>query len=185
MDKKGKLKEKKGNCDTDKKQTTKILMAFLGGLMVGAIITPFTLSTETSNIKNVDEIVEDEVVTDSVEVEDKKAVGITDVTINVENQVAGSIVSIDRVVSSTGGWIVIRNNTYGTPGNVIGTQHFDAGMFDGTVKLLRNTRIGNIYYAVLYNDNGDGIFNLRTDKPIVDSASNVIADTFVTIPHNQ
>ncbi len=88
----------------------------------------------------------------------------------VQEQIAGNIVVIEKVILEETGWVAIHEDEGGKPGKVLGAQLFDAGAWGGEVILLRATVPGKIYYAIVHRDNGDRTFDLKLDVPL--SASN-------------
>lgn len=104
-----------------------------------------------------------------------------DDTIAVNDQPAGMKVSLALVVLSKDGWVAIHEDRAGAPGNILGAQRFAAGQsVSGAVDLLRATKEGNIYYAMLHSDDSDHIFEQSNDTPITDKQGNIIMVRFVT-----
>jgi len=101
--------------------------------------------------------------------------GDFDNSISVNDQPAGLKVDIISVTISKDGWAVVHENTDGVPGNILGAQRFDAGTWDGSIDLLRNTEEGNMYYVMLHIDNGDKEFDHKKDLPILEGGSPVMA----------
>lgn len=98
----------------------------------------------------------------------------------VADQNAGIEVHIKEVTLEKTGWIAIHESQNGSLGTVLGAQLFDAGKQSGIVDLLRGTAPGNIYYAVLHDEDGDRAFNLRKDLPLTDRMGNLIMAEFRT-----
>ena len=68
------------------------------------------------------------------------------------------------------------------PTNALGAQRFDAGTYaEAHVDLLRNTEPGKTYFVILYNESGDGEFDLKEDTPLLAGDSAFVSDTFQTI----
>lgn len=86
--------------------------------------------------------------------------------VEVKDQVAGDKVFISRVAVAQAGWVAIQEDVDGMPGNILGAHRFDAGTYQGVVTLLRDTIPGETYYATLWHDNGDGVFDYTTDRYI-------------------
>ena len=103
-------------------------------------------------------------------------------SVKVGDQFPGSVVFISDVQLPNGGWVVIKKDNSGQPGNIVG-----AGYFGQTVKVgevaVSNTIEGEQYFAVLYDDNGDSRFTLGGDRPILGSDSQPIMTNF-TITRN-
>lgn len=98
----------------------------------------------------------------------------------VNDQPAGLKVDISSVTLPKGGWVVVHESIDGKPQNILGAQRFDAGLWDGTIDLLRNTEEGEMYYVMLHKDNGDKQFDYKNDTPIL-SGGNPITTTFYAI----
>ena len=98
--------------------------------------------------------------------------------IAVPNQVAGYRVVVTRAVFDEEGWVVIHEGTDGKIGNALGAARFPAGESAGEVHVLRATVARNVYRAVLYHDNGDKVFDLQSDFPILTGGNQPILTTF-------
>lgn len=98
--------------------------------------------------------------------------------ISVDEQPAGSSVTVNMATFGVPGWVVIHEDKDGALGNIIGAARFDPGIHLGEVPLLRNTVSGGMYHAVLYTDDGDREFNQATDAIIKDADGKSIESTF-------
>ncbi len=87
--------------------------------------------------------------------------------LTVNDQFPGQIIFISDVTLPNGGWVVIRRDNAGTPGDFVGAGYFGPNVHVGEVDLSTPTREGERYYGVLYDDNGDGRFSLGGDEPIL------------------
>lgn len=97
----------------------------------------------------------------------------------VTDQFPGNIVYLSTVQLTNPGFVVIKKNNAGTPGDVIGSQYFDKGINPGKVTLKASTVEGASYYAVLYADtDGNKIFDIKKDMPLKDTAGNEIMKPF-------
>jgi len=101
--------------------------------------------------------------------------------IMVKDQPAGFRVIVDSVTLVDGGWVAIREDNEGEPGNILGAQKFEDGTNTGEVELLRNTVEGGTYYAVLIADDGDGEFDHKKDSPIIDNLGDPVLSQFKVI----
>lgn len=116
--------------------------------------------------------------------DEEKNEGINSVTesknsITVSDQLAGLVVTVDRVVLAQSGWLVIQEERDGKPASLLGAGRKDAGTYEQVpVELLRNTEEGNIYYAVIYIDDGDRQFDNKKDMPIITRDGNPVMDAF-------
>jgi hypothetical protein len=97
----------------------------------------------------------------------------------VTDQYPGNVVYVSSVRLSAGGFVVIQSDNGGTPGAVIGTQYFAAGINPGKITLTSPTVDGGLYYATLYSDAvGNQQFDVTKDSVINDSHGNPIIETF-------
>lgn len=156
----------------------KLISTFIIGVLVGsgAMWLWFTGVSETEPFSNEEDLVLDDSATGVA------LLGLNGEFIVVEDQNAGDWVLIERVMFKNTGWVVIREDLNGSPGNILGAQLFDSGEYQGVVDLLRDTTAGSIYYAMLAKDDGDRLFNLEKDKPLLTLSGNFIIDTFNTVP---
>ncbi len=102
--------------------------------------------------------------------------------VSVDDQPAGDLVQLTSVSLERDGWVAILESTDGQLGNVLGARRFPKGTSQGNIELLRGTVPGTLYYAVLYSDDGNRIFELGTDAQLVDSTKQPIKDSFTTYP---
>ncbi len=97
-------------------------------------------------------------------------------SILVSAQIAGEFVVIDDVYLETPGFVVIHKANNGAPGDVIGKS---AVLNPGVIQDIEISSIVEAemeYYAMLYSDNGDRIFNASTDMPLQGSnGQNIMA----------
>jgi hypothetical protein len=99
----------------------------------------------------------------------------------VSDQNAGLLVLLDKVSLEGSGWVAIHEDNNGVLGNILGAQLFDAGIAtNGTVSLLRTTEPGKTYYAVVYTDDGDRMFDRTKDVRLSKDGKEVLT-TFKTI----
>ena len=96
----------------------------------------------------------------------------------VTDQFPGNIVYLSSVQLTKPGFVAVYDDNNGTPGEIIGTQYFDAGINPGRVTLTRSTVDGEVYYAILHTDNGDKVFNATQDVQLINAAGNPIMMIF-------
>lgn len=95
----------------------------------------------------------------------------------ISDQFPGNIVYLSSVQLSKPGFVVIRKDNKGTPGDVIGSQYFDKGINPGKITLTSATVEGGIYYAQLYVDDGDKKYSSK-DESVKDSSGKDIMKLF-------
>jgi len=96
----------------------------------------------------------------------------------VNNQEAGNVVYVTTIVLEREGWVAVHEDINGSLGNVLGAAWFPKGTSSGSVELLRDTRVGGTYHAVLYTDDNDKIFELGEDAQLVNVEQEPVMDTF-------
>lgn len=97
----------------------------------------------------------------------------------VNEQSPGKTVVISQVALLKPGWVAIRDNVNGKPGNILGAKLFDKGKHSGIVELLRPMVIGKKYFAELRSDDGNyKNFDAQKDVAIKDAKGNTIIATF-------
>jgi hypothetical protein len=98
-------------------------------------------------------------------------------SIKVGDQFPGSIIFVSDVRLPNGGWVIIKKDSSGRPGNIVGAGYFDKTVNVGEVA-VPNTTEGEKYFALLYDDNGDERFTLSGDKPILNVQGEPIMTSF-------
>lgn len=96
----------------------------------------------------------------------------------VNNQLAGDLVTVASVETDTMSWVVVREDSNGILGNILGASRIDSGDSNNiVVPLLRPTVAGQTYKIVLFEDNGDRVFDHKIDLPMT-SGGVLITSTF-------
>ncbi len=96
----------------------------------------------------------------------------------VADQYPGNVVYVTSAQFANPGFVVIKKDKDGMPGDIIGSAYFDKGINPGKVVLKEETKDGGTYYAVLYSDNGDKKFDEKTDTPLKNSKGSIIMQIF-------
>lgn len=117
---------------------------------------------------------------DSVNTDDSGLVTGQDTNrVVVTDQFPGNIVYISSVQLTNPGFVVVKKDNAGVPGDIIGSQYFEKGINPGKITLTSSTVEGGTYYATLYADtDGNKIFDAIKDMPLKDAAGNVIMKIF-------
>jgi hypothetical protein len=104
-----------------------------------------------------------------------------DDAIYVENQTGGStFVLAGFAVLSKPGFIVIYDDQSGVPGSFVGkSMLLPTGGEHVIVPVDEPLVDGQVYYAMLYHDDGDGQFREDEDTQVIDSADSVVLMTFL------
>jgi hypothetical protein len=102
--------------------------------------------------------------------------------LEVSDQLAGSRVTLDRVVLKNEGWVAIHDSDNGAPGRILGAALTAAGTQEAViVDLVRATEAGKSYIAMLHTSNGDREFQFRAgeaDAPLTNVTREPIMATF-------
>lgn len=101
--------------------------------------------------------------------------------IYVDNQPTGATsVLVGFAVLSAPGFIVVYDDNGGVPGIVIGESSvLESGGEHLTVQLDEPLAEDQVYYAMLYHDDGDGRFREDADTQATDSQQSVILMSFL------
>lgn len=104
--------------------------------------------------------------------------------VSVQNQAAGSSVTIESItVPPPGVWVAVREVQGTELGNVLGAARALGPRTAFMVPLLRATTPGNTYAVELYRDNGNNVFDLTTDSVYVDfDSGDRVVSYFTTTP---
>lgn len=101
--------------------------------------------------------------------------------LTVATQSAGVQVVATNVTLPEDGWLVVHEVTDAHVGNALGAARRDAGFYDTvSIELLRNTLPQTEYAVVVYADNGNKIFEIKSDLPVINSMGNPLIATFRT-----
>jgi len=107
--------------------------------------------------------------------------GMQDAFFTVAGQAAGSNVVVTNVEMPEDGWLVVHEVSDGHVGNALGAARRDKGSYDSVnIELLRGTTPGSEYMVVLYADNGNKVFELKTDLPVVNTNGDPVMHAFTT-----
>lgn len=96
-------------------------------------------------------------------------------SVAVADQAAGNTVALSSVHLTKRSWVAIEDSRKWT----LGAKRLEASDTEGTVPLLRNTTAGETYTAVIYADNGDGVFDIHADTMLLGSDGNPVSATFI------
>jgi len=101
--------------------------------------------------------------------------------IYLENQKTGSTtVTVGFVVLSSPGYVAIYDDQEGVPRAVIGASGLlDTGGEHFVIPLQKTLEDGQVYYAVIYADDGNGRFREGEDAQAVDQEDSVVLMSFI------
>lgn len=95
-------------------------------------------------------------------------------------QDAGTAIAINSMSLSAPTWIIVYESHNGVPGNILGAGLFFPGDTSGNVQLLRATTSGQTYLVTAAVDNGDKLFSIKDEKPVMDSSGKQVWITVQT-----
>lgn len=137
------------------KVTILLLIGFISGFSARSFIS------EGTNIERIVANQKNETATSSTaSVEKTKLFSVAD-------QKAGLAVNVSDITLEKDTWIAIReDNGNGELGNILGASlFFNETKGSADVALVRTTEANKNYYAVLYIDDGDKVFDFKKDQP--------------------
>lgn len=93
----------------------------------------------------------------------------------------GKIVTVAKVKLESNGYVVVHEDSKGSPGAILGYSKLisEGDSMDVVVGLTREVRSGEQVYAMLHLDDGDGRFDPKTDLPAKDYLGNPVWISFV------
>lgn len=155
-----------------------VLVAFLVGLWAGFLLGGRGAAPETMDMSNTTMATTSE----STQVQKPASISNPEATagndsVVVSDQSAGDSVAVQSVTLSQKGWVAIRD----ADGKTLGAALFPAGTStDVSVPLLRATEAGQRYQVLLYYDDGNHDFDLKTETLVVNPDGSVAGTNFST-----
>lgn len=186
-----------------KQDGQKTVVAFIAGLLIGGLLVwVFSASPEDTNVDDAAETAERTEQTDRTDSDDTEDARTStnnsntstnadkgsestptsvmgEGSLSVNDQPAGGVVAIaDAEYPSTDGWIVVHDYVGGEMGNALGAARYSTteGLLPSEVRLLRVTEAGKTYFVVFYSDNGDRVFDLADDLPVMNEDGEMVGD---------
>lgn len=175
--------------EVEKEESQKTVVSFITGLLIGGLLVWIFSSTPeekkepaeekqgtTETAEKVEKVEnkggeESKTTTNANEVktEPVKKLEVGKGALTVNDQAAGDAVVLGSLTFPvTAGWVVVRDDLNGTPGNVLGAARFstEEGLSPSMVELIRKTEAGKSYQVMFYSQEGSAGFALGEDKPI-------------------
>lgn len=94
------------------------------------------------------------------------------------DQYPGNVVYLSSVQLQNGGWVVIKSDNAGQPGDTIGETYSASGINPVKVTLTSPMIDGGTYYAILYTGNNAAAFSATAEQALTDSTGAVIMHVF-------
>jgi hypothetical protein len=145
--------------------------------MVAAVLQPKAVSLEQTNTFSI----ASEQLPASREANAEIMLETSQFAIYVENQpVETSSITIGYAIFASPGFIVIREDNGGIPGNIIGVSNIEQGRIEKKRIDLQTSLIADrVYYAELVMDDGDAVFDERKDKTVNTTGNSVVLMSFL------
>ena len=124
---------------------------------------------------------------ESSSIDDSSGLLINHSAIYVAEQAVGDRVFVSVVRLEKSGFVVIHEDVTDAPGIILGISSLiPAGEMKNLPSIMLSRAIvdGELIYAMLHFDNGDGIFDVRNDKPVLDSVDGAPMMMIVTVSKN-
>jgi len=101
----------------------------------------------------------------------------------VPEQAGGDEIFIERVDLPDVGYLVIHMEKDGKPGEIIGVSDLlPAGIRENfLIKVDEEVVEGDMLFAMIHTDDGDGIFDVSLDVPFIDDNGDIILVEFVIV----
>jgi hypothetical protein len=172
--------------EAEKQESQKTVVSFITGLLIGGLLVWIFSSTpeEEKQLEKKTEKTDTEQTTKKEDVKsdttaktegaktgqvEMKKIEVGEGKLTVPEQDAGASIVLGEVKLPTkSGWIVVRDDVNGVPGNILGAARYNAdeGLMPTMVELIRSTVSGKSYQAMFYTEEGTVGFALGEDKPI-------------------
>ena len=98
----------------------------------------------------------------------------------VRDQKPDDVVFVSALNMESGGFVIIHTDEDGRAGNIVGvSKWFAPGNYaDEEVGVIRKLSDNTVYHAQLHADDGDGIFDPKSDKTVVGQGGDELMSTF-------
>jgi len=137
---------------------------FAAGLVLGFIVG-FLVTGDSRQNKELyfeDEITEDMI--ENIQVDESASSISKDVVLKAVDQKAGVAVTVSEINIPTTSWVAIREDKNGELSWILGARKLPTGVHkDVYVPLQRATVSGKLYHVVIYEDDGDNLFDYKAD----------------------
>ena len=94
------------------------------------------------------------------------------------DQYPGNVVYLSSVQLQNGGWVVIKSDNAGQPGDTIGETYSASGINPVKITLTKPMVDGGTYYAILYTGNNTATFSSTAEQSLTDPTGAVIMHVF-------
>jgi hypothetical protein len=93
-----------------------------------------------------------------------QTVEVKDILVKTVSQAAGNRVVVPTVNTPAVSWIAVREDRNGELWSILGARRVQPGLHQNvSVPLLRNTIPDTLYHVVVYEEDGDGLFDHKAD----------------------
>lgn len=168
------MSELKTNKLPGRKHVSYLITGVIGGLILGYLL--FDNQTALAPIGNPKEQ------SANSKVFDQKNRGPIVTDIIVATQIPGDVILVQKLTMNQDGWIAVHDDQNGQPGRILGANYLPAGSYQNQmVSLLRGITDGGSYFAIIHDDNGDKIFDYKTDLPRKNTAGQIQLANFKVV----
>jgi hypothetical protein len=137
--------------------TGPVIIALVVGIIVGFAVGTYTSPSRIESDSSIDD---EATTTDSV----SGSVGIDGVEVSVDDQPAGMTVDVYNLQLDKVSWVAVREYDNKTLGYTLGAHRLPAGTYaTDQVDVVRPTVAGKTYAVTIFYDNGDLVFDGKTD----------------------
>ncbi len=166
------------------------VIAFILGVIVGIIImsvwpaaTPTsendddTAANQSATIGDIDLSTDGTLAGDTGATVDRGEPVVTRLShVSVVNQPFGLNAVVTDVALNRTTWIAVKEELANGTGNILGARRLGPGLYEqAEIRLLRSTVVGGQYAVLLYEDNGDLMFDHKTDTVVSELGQPVVA----------
>src|SRR3989344_774524 len=104
------------------------------------------------------------------------SVAVSGEAVKVVDQAAGGVVMAELVARKSRGWGAVQDEREW----ILGAARLEEGTHTNVaVELLRGTEKGGAYKAILFVDDGDGVFDMHKDAMIKNSDGSTLSAAFI------
>ncbi len=157
---------------------------FAAGLVIGFIVGFLVTGDEGKEAKYFeDEKTPQAISDDTVLIPNQENRTLSkDIVLRAEDQKAGVAVTVAEVNVPSVSWIAIREDKNGELSWILGARKLASGVHkDVYVPLQRSTTAGMLYHVVVYEDDGDNIFDYKADNLVSLENGKFLTEDFRTL----
>lgn len=101
--------------------------------------------------------------------------GASGAEISVSDQALGSRITVGKLLLPKRMWVAIHADDGGKPGKVLGAARYQAGAWEKKEIELVKPATSGLYYAVLHSDDGNDVYESKSDLPLLVNGNPVLS----------